>query len=59
MRSDCPVCGRNTAGGNASRDRRTMMLKPHKRPGPGPGTREWCPGSRALVTPRDYLPERP
>jgi hypothetical protein len=50
LRADCPVCGRDTAGGNASQDRRTMMLKPHNNP-----AGERCSGSKMLVTPRCYL----
>jgi hypothetical protein len=59
LRADCPACGRDTAGGNAARDRRTICLKPHKVLVPGEGNtwvRAWCIGSGSLVTPRDYLP---
>jgi hypothetical protein len=52
LRADCPVCGRDTAGGNMSRDRRQLRLKPHKRL---PAGTEWCPGGGQIVTPRDYL----
>jgi hypothetical protein len=57
LRADCPVCGRDTAGGNMSRDRRQLRLKPHKRITGEFGRREWCPGGGQIVTPRAYLPE--
>ena len=56
LRADCPVCGRDTAGGNMSRDRRQLRLKPHKRLVGEPAVRkEWCPGGGEIVTPRAYL----
>ena len=58
LRADCPVCGRDTAGGNMSWDRRQLRLKMHKRLTGEPAVnREWCPGGGQIVIPRDYLPE--
>jgi hypothetical protein len=47
-RTDCPVCGRSTAGGNRNRERTQIQLKPHKRDR-GDGGREWCPGGGRAV----------
>jgi hypothetical protein len=46
-RTMCPVCGRDTAGGNMNRERTQIQLKAHKRV--MGGVRDWCPGSRRLV----------
>lgn len=59
LRADCPVCGRDTAGGNASRDRRQLRLKQHRRVDVAKrgALRPWCPGGGMIVTPKAYLPE--
>jgi hypothetical protein len=46
-RTACPVCGRDTAGGNCNRERTEIILKPHKRL--VGGLRVWCPGSKRVV----------
>lgn len=47
-RTICPVCGRDTAGGNVNRERTRIALKPHKH---GAAlAREWCPGGGQIVT---------
>jgi hypothetical protein len=50
IRTDCLVCGRDTAGGNTNRERTEIMLKPHKRVISDYGRRDWCPGGGRVVT---------
>lgn len=52
IRADCPVCGRDTAGGTADRDRTQIVLKPHRRVDVAKrgALRPWCPGGGRVVT---------
>lgn len=47
-RADCPVCGRDTAGGNRNRERTVIQLKAHKRTA-ADGSRDWCRGGGQTV----------
>jgi hypothetical protein len=54
-RAACPVCGRDTAGGNVNREHTEIVLKPHKRNrvtqerARAELVREWCPGGGRVV----------
>jgi hypothetical protein len=50
-RADCPVCGRDTAGGNRNRERTEIQLKPHRRADVAKrgALRPWCPGGGMTV----------